>query len=84
MKKSLYLLGFLTVISFTTGILFKFEHWPGGSFILLLSTVLLIIGLLPLLFINLYKQEISKIGVLKIKADKKKSIQFWTPSLKFI
>jgi len=67
MKKSLYLFGFLTSIGFTTSILFKFQHWPYGSLLLLVSTLILIFCLLPLLFINLYKQEISKISSDKIK-----------------
>ena len=67
MKKLLYLFGFIVVISFTTTILFKLMHWPGGSILLLASSIILVFALLPLLFINFYKQEISKVFSNKLK-----------------
>ncbi len=67
MKKSIYLLGFFTLISFTTGYLFKLMHWPASGLLLYLSGVILIIAFLPVLFIYYYKKEISKVFTNKLK-----------------
>ncbi len=67
MKKSLYLFGLLVSIGFTTSVLFKIFHWPAANIILGISTLIFILAFLPLLFVNLYKQEIGKISTDKIK-----------------
>ncbi|MCD4792919.1 MAG: hypothetical protein K8R54_06790 [Bacteroidales bacterium] len=67
MKKSIYLLGFLTLISFTTGALIKLMHWPGGHLLLLMSSIILLLAFLPALFIFLYKKEMSKVFSNKLK-----------------
>lgn len=67
MKKSLYLLGFLTLVGFTTGFLFKSMYWPYGSIIVVMSSVILILALLPLFFIYHYKKEISKLFSNRLK-----------------
>lgn len=57
MKKSLYLIGFMTSFGITTTILFKLMHWPGASVIHLVTVMLLIFGLLPLIFVHQYRKE---------------------------
>ena len=67
MKKSIYLLGFLTSISFTTGLLLKLMHWPGANVILFLCSFILLFAFLPSLFIFLYKKEFRKVFSIKLK-----------------
>ncbi len=67
MKKLIYLLGFLSVFSFTTGFLLKLMHWPGANIILTLSIAVIALAVLPLFFINQYKKEISKVFSNKLK-----------------
>lgn len=67
MKKLIYLLGFLSLFSLTSGFLFKFLHWPGANVFLLLSIVVFSLAVLPLFFINQYKKEISKVFSNKLK-----------------
>ena len=67
MKKTTYLLGFLSVFSFTTGFLLKIMHWPGANIILTLSIAVFALAVLPLFFINQYKKEISKVFSNKLK-----------------
>jgi hypothetical protein len=67
MKKLLFLSGFLTTVGFSTGIFFKTMHWPGATIIILASAVLLVFFLLPLIFLNSYKKEISKLLSVKLK-----------------
>ncbi len=67
MKKSLFILGFITIMFFLIGLIIKFMHWPGGNILLLSSSLMLVLAFLPVLFINLYKKEISKVFSNKIK-----------------
>jgi hypothetical protein len=56
MKKTMYLLGYVAVVLSTTGLLFKFQHWPGASITLILGILLLNFGFLPMYFYDKYKQ----------------------------
>ena len=66
MKKTIYLSAFLTSVGFTTGGLFKIMHWPFAGIIILLSSMVLILALLPSLFIHQYKKEVSKVFTNKL------------------
>ena len=60
MKRLLYVSGYLTLIGITSTVCLKLTHTPGGSIALLASFLLLMFLLLPSLFMNLYKRELSK------------------------
>jgi hypothetical protein len=55
MKKLMFILGYLSVIMCSTGLLFKVQHWPGASIVLLVGVVLLNFGFLPIFFYDKYK-----------------------------
>jgi hypothetical protein len=67
MKKSFHLVAVITTMLFTFGILFKVQHWPGATILNLLTALLLVFGLIPLLFANLYQAGIRKTLEEKIK-----------------
>ena len=67
MKKLIYVLGFLSLFSLTTGFLFKFMHWPGANILMTISIAVMALAVLPLFFINQYKKEISKVFSNKLK-----------------
>jgi hypothetical protein len=66
MKKTIYLSSFITVFGFSAGTLFKIMHWPFAGIIILLSSMVLILALLPSLFIHQYKKEVSKVFTNKL------------------
>lgn len=45
-------LGYLSIALFTTGILFKLQHWPGAAIMLLAGVFILNVGFLPLFFLG--------------------------------
>lgn len=55
MKRTVYLLGFVTSFLLSMGILFKIMHWPLASILLVLGFVFLNLGLLPTYFYHKYK-----------------------------
>lgn len=59
MKKLMYLFLYFAVILFTTGLLFKLQHWPFASIMLILSVLLFNFGFLPIFFYGKYKAAIS-------------------------
>ncbi len=56
--------GCIAASAISTGILFKFMHWPGASLIFFMGCMLLILAFLPLYFYqrykNYYKRAISQ------------------------
>jgi len=60
MKKLLYLSGYLSAIGATTTLFMKLNHFPGGSFALLITTVILLLVFLPTLITYLYKNDLSQ------------------------
>lgn len=56
MKKTFYILGFLAAFLTSTGVLFKMMHWPGAGMILVSGIALFNFGVLPMYFIDRYKQ----------------------------
>ncbi len=60
MKKTMYFFGYIAAFSITTGLLFKIQHWPGASIMLVLGIVLLNFAFLPMYFYDRYKRAISQ------------------------
>ena len=58
MKKTFYILGFLAAFLTSTGVLFEMMHWPGAGVLLVLGIVLFNLGVLPMFFIDRYKNSI--------------------------
>lgn len=55
MKKSVYVLGFLTCFLVSTGAMFELFHWPYSGKIMFSGFLLLNFGLLPTYFYQKYK-----------------------------
>lgn len=59
MKKTMYAFGYLATILITTGLLFKIQHWPGASILLVLGIALLNFGFLPILFFSRFRSAVD-------------------------
>jgi len=59
MKQSVSILGFITCILLSSGLLFKMMHWPSANILIGLSLLILNFGLLPVLFFG--KRNSAKI-----------------------
>lgn len=55
MKRSVYLLGFITCFLLSSGLMFKLMHWPSANVQLLTGLIFLNFGLLPTYFIGKYR-----------------------------
>jgi hypothetical protein len=60
MKRLLYFSGYLTAIGITTTVFMKLSHIAGGQIVFLLTEAILVFFFLPVLFINLYKRDLTK------------------------
>lgn len=60
MKKTMYVIGFMATFLTTTGLLFKLQHWPGASIMLILGVMLINLGFLPMYFYDKYKSSLAK------------------------
>ena len=67
MKKSMYILGFIAAVIWTTSLLFKLLHWPGTSILLILGVFTLVFVLLPLIALYFYKKEFSQFISYRLK-----------------
>ena len=67
MKRLLYFSGYLSAIGITTTVFMKLSHIAGGQIAAFVTTFLLVFFFLPTLFLSLYKREISKSLVDKLK-----------------
>ncbi len=67
MKKSMYILGFVATVLWTTSILFKLMHWPGAGALIILGAFMLIFVLLPIIALYFYKKEFSEYISYKLK-----------------
>lgn len=67
MKKSMYILGFVATVLWTTSILFKLMHWPGAGALIILGAFMLIFVLLPIIALFFYKKEFSQYISYKLK-----------------
>jgi hypothetical protein len=55
MKKSIYLIAFITTFTFSTGVMFELFHWPFSGIIMFVGFLLLNFVLLPTFFYQKYK-----------------------------
>ncbi len=62
MKKSVYVLGFLTFFFFNTALLFEILSWPHSAIFILTGYILFNFGFLPTLFYKLYKAEKKRLA----------------------
>lgn len=67
MKKSVFILGFVSALIFTTGYFFKIFHWPTANINMLLGSSLFSLGFLPMYFLLKYRIDQSH-GVSKAKS----------------
>jgi len=67
MKKSMYILGFIAAVIWTTSLLFKLLHWPGAGVLIILGAFMLIFVLLPVIALYFYKKEFSQYISYKLK-----------------
>lgn len=59
MKKTFYIVAFLAAFITSTGILFHLQHWPGAGVILVSGVAIFNFGVLPMYFIDRYRNSIS-------------------------
>jgi hypothetical protein len=57
MKQKIYILGLISVIILSTGVIFKMEHWPAAGIMITSGTLLLVLLFFPAALINNYKAE---------------------------
>ncbi|MGX7667927.1 hypothetical protein [Flavobacterium pedocola] len=55
MKKSFYLVGFLTAFILGIGAMFEFLHWPFRGMIVFAGFLMLNFGVIPMFFYHKYK-----------------------------
>jgi hypothetical protein len=67
MKKSMYILGFIAAVVWTTSLLFKLVHWPGAGLLMTLGLIMLVFVLLPVIALYFYKKEFSQYISYKLK-----------------
>lgn len=56
-----YMAGFICLTETGLAMLFKFNHWPGGSTLTVISWILVIFVLFPLIFIHIHKYSEKKL-----------------------
>jgi hypothetical protein len=59
MKKTMYILGSISVFLLSTGLVCKFQHWPGASIMLVTGAALLNFGVLPMFLSGKSKQKVQ-------------------------
>jgi hypothetical protein len=57
MKQKIYILGVITAIIISTGLIFKVEHWPTAQILITAGTMILVLIFIPVALINNYKAE---------------------------
>src|SRR5674476_974690 len=57
MKQKIYILGVITAIIISTGLIFKVEHWPTSQILITAGTMILVLIFIPVALINNYKAE---------------------------
>ncbi len=58
----LSIIAFVSSLLLCIGILFRIMHWPNARIVIITGGVLLILGYLPIYFINVYKNTTNKIN----------------------
>jgi hypothetical protein len=57
MKQKIYILGVVTAMIISTGLIFKVFHWPGAAILITAGILFLVLLFLPAALINNYKAE---------------------------
>jgi hypothetical protein len=57
MKQKIYILGVISAIIISTGVIFKMEHWPAAGIMITAGTLILVLIFFPAALINSYKAE---------------------------
>ena len=60
MKQKIYILGIISAIILSTGIILKVEHWPMGQIFIAAGILILVLIFFPAALINSYKAEGNK------------------------
>jgi hypothetical protein len=57
MKQKIYILGVISAIIISTGVILKVNHWPAGQILIAVGTLILVLIFFPAALINNYKAE---------------------------
>lgn len=57
MKQKIYILGVISAIILSTGVIFKVEHWPAAGILITAGILILVLFFFPAALINNYKTE---------------------------
>jgi hypothetical protein len=57
MKQKLYILGVISTMIISTGVIFKMEHWPAAGIMIAAGTLILVLLFFPAALISSYKAE---------------------------
>jgi hypothetical protein len=57
MKQKIYILGLITTIVISTGVILKLNHWPAAGILITAGTLILVLIFFPAALINNYKAE---------------------------
>jgi hypothetical protein len=57
MKQKIYILGIISAVIISTGIILKVEHWPAAQILITAGTLILVLIFFPAALINNYKAE---------------------------
>jgi hypothetical protein len=57
MKQKIYILGLISAMILSTGVIFKMEHWPAAGIMITAGILLLVLLFFPAALINNYKAE---------------------------
>lgn len=65
MKKTIGIIGIISALSVILGVLFKIQHWPGASLLLIIGLILMAITVLPgMAYLDLISEQ-NRIGKLQ-------------------
>jgi hypothetical protein len=57
MKQKIYILGLISAMIISTGVIFKVEHWPAAGIMITAGIMILVLLFFPVALINSYKAE---------------------------
>jgi hypothetical protein len=57
MKQKIYILGLISAMIISTGVIFKVNHWPAAGIMIAAGTLILVLLFFPAALINSYKSE---------------------------
>jgi len=60
MKQKIYILGLISAIIISTGLIFKVEHWPLAQIFIASGIFMLVVIFLPAALIDSYNAEVEK------------------------